>query len=565
MEWLKIKESISKQDTDYIVFDDVVFSTEDVTQLEILLAEFAHIRTITFSTTQLTYETLSQLMKIFERLNTIIKVDFINARFERSVEILIAKLKQIMQSRINEYKQLYNVCVHGEIELVKKYLIMGFHPNGLHCSEMKDQPGLLNGALLSKQFDVAILILKQKMDSCHKLGPNTLDLSNQHITSLALKVLLEELLNDTRFIQNSLLIQHIDLSNNPDIHVITISDKLPSCDFIKNNLVTLYLSSCGIRNNVFKELGVALSMSPRLEIIVVNDNEIEYDGLKRFLQYFNAEKPLKLLSLKGNLIERNADTLEEVTILIKGNKKIHTVDLSGNYLLNSYSENLETERIPMLNNIRLGEYEKNKGLLHNGCISKDYWKVYLLAVRIDSSVAESIFSTIDFQLGGHVMLAFEGITDYGQRIFKVAHLTAEKSFGSQNIVKISYFTRQESLLDLISYIKRRWYIANFETKRENCLSLWREIEKEITEGVPYQYRPVAIHTSSIFSTEHQEKQIIVNCVKWAMEKIEKHLKIALPASIGCLPLPIVRDSLNGRWQEKQDFSPDKNTSYCCII
>ena len=152
----------------------------------------------------------------------------------------------------------------------------------------------------------------------------------------------------------------------------------------------------------------------------------------------------------------------------------------------------------------------NSLLMPHRIISENEWQVFLLS-KSNSGI-----------LNEHAFLAYEGLKHHGQRLFMVAHLTVisdgivdmlrKFSIGIENRTEINFF-RKKNQHETVEYLKSNYTIVGYMAKRKQILALHDEICSEIGK-VKIAYK--AILSSSSDAT---------NCLKWAMDKIEKHLGV----------------------------------------
>jgi hypothetical protein len=159
-------------------------------------------------------------------------------------------------------------------------------------------------------------------------------------------------------------------------------------------------------------------------------------------------------------------------------------------------------------------------------VTKDRWIVYLMAGK-----------TVDPRKQ-HALLAWEGLHGHGQRVFRRAHLTvndtASSGFKLAAIKKIQISWKMwEKMPELVDYpnwfegIPARYYVAAFYGTRQQVKALAKEVNHEITNGLPIgsRYHSLPLSSGSRLSTQDEEA-LSQNCVSWITQKINQFL--ALP-------------------------------------
>jgi hypothetical protein len=160
-------------------------------------------------------------------------------------------------------------------------------------------------------------------------------------------------------------------------------------------------------------------------------------------------------------------------------------------------------------------------------ITLDKWIVYLIAKKQRSGDI----------LGQHAWLAYEGLTKHGQRFFKVANLTTPQSgywkqfknltVGGGTDPRISFFIWGNSMLETIKYLTENCIMASFYTNRSNVKALHSQILED-EKALHQTYKTTIFSYPNV--TDVEEKEEIVNCIKWAINRIEESLEIKIPSS-----------------------------------
>lgn len=147
-------------------------------------------------------------------------------------------------------------------------------------------------------------------------------------------------------------------------------------------------------------------------------------------------------------------------------------------------------------------------------------------------------------LAEHAWLAYEYLTKYGQRFFKVANLTTPingywehfKNLIGQGASRpeINFFLWDGSALKTVEYLTNNCIIAGFITDR-GCL---KELHKSVLDDIKNFSQKYKTIMSSVNMGENSNRsKEIVNCVKWTINKIETHLNISIPESITGIFIP----------------------------
>lgn len=139
-------------------------------------------------------------------------------------------------------------------------------------------------------------------------------------------------------------------------------------------------------------------------------------------------------------------------------------------------------------------FDPNIKITHNN------WKVYLLANKAHE----------------HAMLAYEGLTGYGQRFVKIAHLTAVDG-------QIKYKFYDHPLEDLATHIKNKFYIAPIPiaSSRRQVKDMHADILNQVNTESLEEFEKLIIE--SVPTKQSNDK--VTNCLKWALSKIKAHLNI----------------------------------------
>lgn len=266
------------------------------------------------------------------------------------------------------------------------------------------------------------------------------------------------------------------------------------------------------------------------EVCIINSakNALQLRTDSDFFDYlFRGRQNLILLKDK-DLLNQNLFKKEESDAHTRFICK-RLLDIHPNAPLKSYIRTHAFFRSPQ-------EFSVKSLLLPKLDITIETWVVFLLA-KIPKT--KDIFSQ-------HTWLAYEGLTKYGQRFFKVAHLTAntdgyvglfKNMIKGGAKLKIDFFVQDPknntSKDKIIEYLKENCIIASFAATRANVKKLHSEIEHEVTYNdkvqEKYWYKTI-ISSFDNMSIEDKNKLVVVNCTKWACEKIKTHLGFEIPSN-----------------------------------
>jgi len=140
------------------------------------------------------------------------------------------------------------------------------------------------------------------------------------------------------------------------------------------------------------------------------------------------------------------------------------------------------------------------------------------------------------------MLAFEGVRKYGQRVFKVADLTAiatrlQGLLGTKK-PKAQFWSGE--LTELSSLLLKDYFIIGFETTRKACAIMKTNIETDVRD-LPARFQLVPSGQS--YSKGEKEK-LVLNCTKWIIKIIENALGFEIPHANGYVPSKTVINLMN---------------------
>lgn len=124
----------------------------------------------------------------------------------------------------------------------------------------------------------------------------------------------------------------------------------------------------------------------------------------------------------------------------------------------------------------------------------------------------------------HVMLAYEFLTGYGQRIFKVAHLKYNKT---NNKTFIKFITPQD-LPGFIVRCERKKIIAGFDAPTK-CI---KEMNRAIEKDKEYENLPDVEYSSIVSASSSNENTH--NCLTYCLQKISRHLNVFLDPGVGTI-------------------------------
>lgn len=251
--------------------------------------------------------------------------------------------------------------------------------------------------------------------------------------------------------------------------------------------------------------------------IVVNENEYIVYLDKNEVEQFN-----KLKTQQRNLISNN-DVYEFMTQeILKRRSEMGNQLLQSKYSDSDNSHSDQSSDTAKKMSRQLLNYHPNSPLksllktcsifnntkvnavksliLPNIEITHDAWKVFLLAYKSSE----------------HAMLAYEGLTGYGQRFLKIAHLNAIK-----DQIQIKFY--EHDLEDLTAHLKDKYYIALLpgEITRRQVKDMHLSILSQVNGESKAHFQKII--SDSIPAKRNNEK--VLNCLKWALLEIYKNLKI----------------------------------------
>lgn len=286
------------------------------------------------------------------------------------------------------------------------------------------------------------------------------------------------------------------------------------------------------------------------ELHTISDNEYQLilklpdrTKLRITLNYFemvNITPPQNILCNEMKLTER---AYFNSVLKMNDNKGLINPELLGQVVFNKRTDDSMIKSIgkelmdyhpqaPIKSYIRTHSFFRSpqlsevKSILQpNLVISLDIWMVYIIAKD------------------QHAFLAYEGLTNHGQRIFKVVHLTAVLSGNWQKLKNIMFgggtATIKEfkcgSLRETVEYIKKKCIWAVFSGSRGCVKSLQKKINSEKDTFTQEYQMIISSNTDGINIDEQQ-----VNCIKWATDRVSTYLNIKIPQELlGSIPSTVV--------------------------
>lgn len=147
----------------------------------------------------------------------------------------------------------------------------------------------------------------------------------------------------------------------------------------------------------------------------------------------------------------------------------------------------------------------------------------------------------------HSLLGYEYLTGCGQRIFKVAHLTADK----KNNKKIGIGFLTENLSQRIIETKTNRLIASYQVDTKKIKKMHADIYNDVKWGISEDKSYERIIMGSLRNDE------IMNCLTYCIDKMKEHLGIIIyMGMVDCVPSAVVQHCIEENIKKTNEFEND---------